>query len=492
MKTDWLSKWALYQPEKIALHELETGLSYTYAELNRRANGLLHELRQRGLKPGDRVAMLAEFSLATFSLFAAVQKGGFILVPLNYRLTKPELEYILTDSNPTMLLAEEKYMHQAMQHQVPVESLSVWQEWVGSPDEPESDVSFDAPLFLLYTSGTTGFPKGALYTHRMAFWNSLNTMLRLQLNGSDSTLLCMPSFHTGGWNVLATPLLHVGGTIHILRKFDAGLVLKSLQEDQITQFMTVPTMTRMLAEHEQFQQASFIGIRNYIVGGEALPLALIETWASKGVYIRQGYGLTEAGPNITSLPALDAIRKRGSIGFVNFYVDYRLVNEQGEDAQTLEKGELWLKGDVVSPGYWRNEKANLSAYVGSWFKTGDVLIRDEEGYLFLVDRKKNMFISGGENVYPAEIEKEFRKHEEVVEIAVIPVPDTKWGEVGLAYYTTHHGVALSEEELKQFGKASLASFKVPKYFVHLSSMPHNDAGKLDKLALKGLPFNPQS
>ncbi len=250
--------------------------------------------------------------------------------------------------------------------------------------------------------------------------------------------------------------------------------------------MTVPTMTKMLAEHPDFETAKFPYLKNYIVGGEALPIPVIETWGNKSVFIRQGYGLTEAGPNITSLPEQDAIRKRGSIGFVNFYVDYKLVNESGIESQTNEPGELWLRGDVVTPGYWRNPKASVDAFSGDWFKTGDVMICDEEGYLYLVDRKKNMFISGGENVYPAEVEKVLRQHESISEVAVIGIPDEKWGEVGLAYYSSFHGVNIEEEKLREFCLSRLAKFKIPKQFIHLSELPKNDTGKLDKKSLKFL------
>ncbi len=490
MSTDWISKWSLYTPAKTALFELETGLSISYAELNREAEILASVLLNKyKLKKGERLAMISEFSIACFTLFVAAQKTGIILVPLNYRLSVPELEYILQDSDPKLILAEEKYVSLVKNDYLKCEVLQVVLEEalkVIPESYPTQQISEDDALFILYTSGTTGFPKGALYTHKMMFWNSMNTILRLQLNGSDSTLLCTPSFHTGGWNVLATPLLHVGGTIYIMRKFEPSQTIQILMEKQISVFMTVPTMTKMLAEHLDFVSAQFPFMKNYIVGGEALPIPVIETWGNKSVFIRQGYGLTEAGPNITSLPEQDAIRKRGSIGFVNFYVDYKLVNESGVESQTNEPGELWLRGDVVTPGYWRNPKASVDAFSGDWFKTGDVMICDEDGYLYLVDRKKNMFISGGENVYPAEVEKVLRQYESISEVAVIGIPDEKWGEVGLAYYSSFNGVNIEEEKLREFCLSQLAKYKIPKQFVHLNELPKNDTGKLDKKFLKQL------
>lgn len=490
MTTDWIAKWSTYSSQKIALVETDTNASITYGELNQKAEQLVRYLSSvYNLKKGSCVAMLAEFSINTFVLFAAAQKAGFILVPINYRLTHNEVLYILEDSEPELVLFEEKYHALIEGTELHTEELSLaikQVETLASTDIHTTEISINDPVFILYTSGTTGFPKGAIYTHKMMLWNSINTILRLQLNGSDSTLLCTPSFHTGGWNVLATPLLHVGGTIYIMPKFDVSKALSVLEKEKITLLMTVPTMTKMLMEHEDFAKTDFSAIRYYIVGGEALPIALIETWANKGVYIRQGYGLTEAGPNITSLPEQDAIRKRGSIGFVNFYIDSIIVDEEGNEVNANESGELWLRGDVVTPGYWKNEKSTAASFHQEWFKTGDVMRMDDEGYLYIVDRKKNMFISGGENVYPAEIEKELRNHSLIDEVGVIGVKDEKWGEVGLAYYTTFNGTPLTEEELKAYCLQRLAKYKIPKHFVHLSEMPKNDTGKLDKISLKKL------
>ena len=487
MSTDWIGKWSVYSPTKLALEELDTNKSINYYDLNKRANDvaffLLNVLK---LNKGDRVGLLSEFNINTFVLFSAIQKTGLILVPLNYRLTTKELDFIIDDSNLSILIYDNKFNQQAFHLDVnhfEFESLiAKTLEYSGSNILVE--VTIEDPIFILYTSGTTGFPKGAIYTHKMMLWNSINTMLRLQLNGNDSTLLCTPTFHTGGWNVLATPLLFVGGTIYIMPKFEADVALDCLMEKEINLFMTVPTMTKMLVEQEKFRTSSFPKLRFYIVGGEALPISLIETWAEKNVPIRQGYGLTEAGPNITSLPEADALRKRGSIGFFNFYVDHKLMNEQLEECTGDESGELWLKGDVVTPGYWNNPSATEKAFSDGWFKTGDVLRKDDEGYLYIVDRIKNMFISGGENVYPAEIERELRDHPLINEIGVIGVKDEKWGEVGTAYYTSVSGEKLDREELVNFCLARLAKYKIPKYFVHINDMPKTDTGKLDKVALK--------
>lgn len=490
MLTDWSSKWSIYTPKKLAIVDPEVNEQLDYFGLNQRAEQLAHHLKdQYGISNESKVAVLSEFTIELFVLFAAAQKLGFTIVPVNYRLSPQELAYILNDSEPNLLYFDEKYSHLLTQKGSFLKPIAELKSLSLLPHTNTGKFSWlpispEHPVFILYTSGTTGFPKGSLYSHQMLFWNSLNTILRLQLSGLDNTVVCTPSFHTGGWNVLATPLLFAGGTIYLMPKFDAPKLLDWLNRFQITLLMTVPTMTKMLSECEGFGSMQFPKLRNYIVGGEALPLPIIDLWASKGIMIRQGYGLTEAGPNITSLPQEDAIRKRGSIGFFNTYIEAKLVNEEGEEVGNHQSGELWLKGPVVSLGYWNNPEASNKATQGAWFKTGDVMVQDGEGYLYLVDRIKNMYISGGENVYPAEIEKELRQHPAISEVAVFGIPDEKWGEVGCACYTSVGSTQMSAAELKLFCEQRLAKYKVPKKFVFLTQMPKNDTGKLDKKQLK--------
>jgi len=350
-------------------------------------------------------------------------------------------------------------------------------DWESATLQPE------VPIFILYTSGTTGRPKGALYTHGMLFWNSINTELSLALTSDSRTINCMPPFHTGGWNVLLTPLLHHGGYSCLVRKFDAAQVLELLQGERPSVFMAVPTMLKMIADQPGFVEADLSCLDYLIVGGEPMPLPLIEAWHAKGIAVRQGYGMTEVGPNLTSLHQQDAIRKKGSIGFPNFYVDTRIVDPQGQDLPPGQPGELWLRGPMVTPGYWGNPEATQKTKVGAWFRTGDQVLRDEEGYLFIVDRIKNMFISGGENVYPAEVERALVAHPGIEEAAVIGVPDPKWGEVGRAFVVCSD-TQLSAEDVQQHCQASLARFKVPKSVVFLAALPKNDTGKIDRQGLK--------
>ncbi|AEE49822.1 class I adenylate-forming enzyme family protein [Haliscomenobacter hydrossis] len=493
---DWFSKWALYSPEEIAVKEWETGRTLSYGALDKMANRLAWHLTQDlGLQTGERVAVLADNCLEYIALFAAAQKTGLVLVPLNYRLSSTEIDYLLRDSGPQLLIVEEKY--QALVEAAPawetipqhwsIELLGEWLDAaVSAPAWPFASVFLedDHPIFILYTSGTTGFPKGALYTHKMLFWNSINTAMSLVINSHGRTVVCMPPFHTGGWNVLTTPLLHHGGYVCLMKKFDTAEVLKALVEEKPSIFMGVPTMLKMIADCTGFAEADLSSLYYIIVGGEPMPIPLIETWHNKGVFIRQGFGMTEVGPNLFSLHHRDAMRKKGSIGRPNFYVEIKIVDENGQEVAPNTPGELLLRGPMTTPGYWGNPIATASSIREGWFYSGDMLRQDEEGYLYVVDRIKNMFISGGENVYPAEIERVLVAHPQVAGAAVIGVQDEKWGEVGKAFVTFTEGCTLDEVELKTWCVQHLAKFKVPKYFEFLRELPVSATGKIDKKVLR--------
>ncbi len=488
---DWFAKWNMYSPYKMAVKDASTNESLTYGELHHAGEQLSQYLSQeKGIAKGDRIAVISDFGLAYFVLFAAAQKLGFVLVPINERLAAREVAFLLGNCEPSLLIYEEKHAALAKESNAMLkietasnEDVMNWSQGHLNFDLPEGPTEEDA-VFILYTSGTTGFPKGALYTHKMMMWNSLNTALRLNVTAFDHTLMVMPPFHTGGWNVLTTPFLHFGASVTVLPKFDADEVLQLLESEGSTLFMAVPTMVRMLADSPLFDGSKLNKLRYFIVGGEALPIPLIEKYAAKNVMIRQGYGLTEVGTNVTSLAAEDAIRKRGSIGFPNFYIETRLVKEDGEEASANEIGELWLKGPVVTPGYWKNPEATAKSLENGWFKTGDLLRKDKEGYLYVVDRIKNMFISGGENVYPAEVEKYLASHPSISEVAVVGIADEKWGEVGKAIIVATD--KLSAEDLKVFCVKGLAKFKVPKQFVFLDALPKTDSGKIDRKGLTTL------
>ncbi len=488
---DWSARWRKYTPGQIAVKEAQTGRELTYQELDAAAARLAHMFAAQGLQKGDRVVVLAEFCAEYLMLFCAAQKTGIILVPLNYRLAPREIDYLLGDADPALIIFSPKF--ETTLDDAPL-SAGIPQRTVAQINHIATEEAYpdvytvavlheDDPVFILYTSGTTGFPKGALYTHKMLVWNSLNTALRLQVTGADRTLMCMPPFHTGGWNVLTTPFLHFGATVVLMAQFEAEKVMELLESEKISLFMVVPTMIRLMAETKAFDQVNLSALRYFIVGGEALPIPVIENWKQKGVPIRQGYGLTEVGPNVTSLQHEDAIRKIGSIGFPNFYLETKLVDEKGQEVRGEGIGEFCLKGDVVTPGYWRHPEATSKTIVDGWFHTGDMLRRDAEGYLYVVDRIKNMFISGGENIYPAEIEKYLLTHPAVSEVVVVGVPDEKWGETGKAFVVLRPGQKITTDELKGFCIGGMAKFKVPKHFELVAEIPKTATGKVDRKSL---------
>ncbi len=501
IRTNWLERWALYSNKKIALKDNATKREYSYGDLFALSNRLSHALQTRyGIAYGDRVAVLSQNCLEYVFLYFAVQQLGAILVPINYHLAPREIEFVINDCTPKMLVVQEEYsavaaqiaqgvlpqqqLRMHSQDEVDVLSLAVDPSFATHP--PSAGVRFEDPCMILYTSGTTGTPKGALITHKMVFWNSINTTMRLNITSDDVTLTFAPFFHTGGWHVLTTPFVHRGAKVVLLNSFDAEKVVELCDAEGVTILFGVPTMMKMMSETKQFASASLKSVRYAIVGGEPMPIPQIELWQSKGVPIRQGYGLTEVGPNCFSLPEGDAIRKKGSIGFPNFYIDAKIVDDMGNELGPNEPGELLLQSPVVTPGYWNNPQATAEAIRNGWFHTGDIVQKDEEGYFYVVDRKKDMFISGAENVYPAEVEQCLYGHPSISEVAVVGVPDEKWGEVGMAFVVLRPGQHIEKQEVINYCDGKVARFKIPKHVVFLSELPKGGSGKLLRRTLLDL------
>jgi fatty-acyl-CoA synthase len=501
-ETDWVAKWAHYTPDRMALRDHARDVSWTYADADRRATALAAWLcTTHGVVRGDRVAVLAPNCSETVFLFLACVKLGAVLLPLNFRLTAPELKVVLDDATPRLLVHDAAYTPTVATlaaagfggAAVPREDLAacVWDEPAPVRFVPDRPGELDDLVMILYTSGTTGTPKGALITHRMLLWNAINTQLRLDLTGRDHSLSFAPFFHTGGWNVLLTPFLHNGASHTLLEGFDPDLILELIGREEVSLLFGVPTMMQMLADAPGFAAADLTSLRYAIVGGAPMPEPLIDRWHARGVFIRQGYGLTEVGPNCYSLHQDHAVSRRGSIGFPNFYIEAKIVAGDGRACGPDEVGELWLRSEVVTPGYWNNPEATAAAITDGWFHTGDMVKQDAEGFTWVMDRKKNMYISGGENVYPAEVEAALVSHGAVKEAAVIGVPHPKWGETGHAFLVLEPGQALDQEAVTAFCLDRLAKFKIPKHITFVPELPRNDAGKIDRLALRELANPPQ-
>ncbi len=482
---DWFKKWADYHPDKIAVKDVISKRSLSYSEIDSAANALALELKQKyGMAMGDRVAIIAENHLAQVILFAVAQKMGIILVPINFRLASKEIETLLIDSQCKIAYSDGSVSKENLKVKSIFLDLESVYDFVGKrvSEVTEPKLTEDSPVFILYTSGTTGMPKGIVYTHKMLFWNSINTTQSLHITNNTTTLNCMPLFHTGGWNVLLTPVLHRGGTIIMFKKFDALAVLNCIVEERLDLFMAVPTMLKMMVELPEFNRIDISCLHYIIVGGESMPLNLIDTFHQKKVPIRQGYGLTEAGPNLTSLHQNDAERKQGSIGKPNFYVQVRILDEDGKDAEINAPGEILIGGPMVMPGYWQNEETTQQAKLGQWLRTGDIGKIDDEGFIYILDRKKNMYISGGENVYPAEVERALLQHPAIKEAVVIASPHERWGECGIAILISK--TKLSDVDLKSHCQAHLAKFKIPIQFHFVNDIPKNDTGKIDRKSIR--------
>ncbi len=493
---DWLSRWAHCSPDKVALTDKVKGDTYTYQELYQISNGLIPFLRRFDIQTGDRVAVFANNCVETILLFFTLQRLGATLVPINFRLSTSELSYILQDADPKLLFFDEMTAATVKRLATPclTETIAMLRENLRLARLCHTTHPFQTqandPTMILYTSGTTGNPKGVVITPEILFWNSINTTMSLNISSDDSFVSFLPLFHTGGWNVLLTPFVHRGASFVFVDKFDADQILRLCNEHRLTVLFGVPTTLALLAKSPMFSRENLSSLRFAVAGGEPMPLSLIQVWHNLGVPVRQGFGLTECGPNCFSLSHLDAERKIGSIGKPNFYVNVRVLNEAGEDCKDNEIGELLLQGPMCMQTYWRNDISSREAFYNGWLKTGDLVRRDGEGYYYVVGRKKDMFISGGENVYPAEVEKVLSLHPAVDEVAVIGTADDKWGEVGSAFVVTKAQEAVSPDDLISHCIGHLAKFKVPKHFNFLNELPKGSSGKILKKDLSTRTNNP--
>lgn len=493
---DWLTKRERYTPQKEAVIDSFSRVRYTYSRLNKMANNLASYLqREHELKAGDRLAVVSKNSVPYLVLFFACAKLGVVMVPLNYRLPKAGLKELIADASPGLLVYSEEFkdtVSEINEELDRVSTLSLDKDSKGlaglmTKEHPEPliyEAKAEDIAMILYTSGTTGRSKGAMISWRQIHWNSLNTEISLGLTGNDSSFVNTPFYHTGGWHVLLTPLIHHGGKLVFQPEFDAEGCNRLIEEEQISILFGIPTMLRMMMEQPNFEDADFSSIRFAICGGESCPIPVINRFKEKEVPIRQGYGLTEAGPNCYSLPAEDAIRKKGSVGFPNFHIGVKIVDDSGSEVEQGEVGELLMKGPHVFEGYWKDPESTQQALDNGWVHTGDLFRCDEDGYYFMVGRKKEMYISGGENVYPIQVEKVIYSHPQVAQVAVIGVPDEKWGEAGCAYVVLKEEESLSEDDLKSYCREYLAGFQCPQHVIFKKELPVGDSNKIQKRDLE--------
>jgi len=491
---DWIAHHAGRRPTTLAIHDLQTHRKFTYAELDARTNRLVSALAGMGIAKGDRVALLAPNCAEYFELQFACGRLGAIMLPLNWRLTVPELEYILGDSGPKLLIHDKEFAKQAaalsknrleIDHDRPDSAYEQALARAGKTPAPVP-LGHDDIGMVMYTSGTTGHPKGAIITHGMVFWNCVNLGIPALITPETVQLVVLPLFHTGGLNCYANPVLHAGGTVLIMRTFDPGLALDCISDPAlgITHFFAVPAPYQFMMQHPKFQGTDLSRLRVAGVGGAPCALSILETWTARGVPLVQGWGMTETSPAGTMLDAADAIRKLGSAGRCLMHTAIRIVDDEGGDVAPGGIGELLIKGPNITPGYWNNPEATKKSFTDGWLHTGDAARQDEEGFVYIVDRWKDMYISGGENVYPAEVENVLFQLPQVADAAIIGVPNERWGEVGMAVIVRKEGQALAEGEVIQHCLGRLAKFKVPQSVAFVDALPRNATGKVLKRELR--------
>jgi len=496
----WLTKRERLSGGHEALVQGDCRLSY--GELNRRVNRLAAWFLKAGLRPGDRCAYLAYNCVEIVELIFAAAKIGLILVPLNWRLASKELAFILSDSGTETIFfdasfsgtvetfAENKSLniHRKVVIGGEAQGAERYEEVLsqGSDEEPHTAeaVTLDSPHIIMYTAGTTGLPKGAVLTQGCSFWNAVNLELDMGFHSSDRNLLVLPMFHIGGIGLFTLPMLHVGATVILQRSFDAGETLRLLRDEKVTLFFAVPAVFLFLLRHAAFGTEPFKNTRLVMSGGAPLPVSLVHQYHEAGIVLQQGFGMSEASPSIATLPKNLALKKAGSIGRALLHVEARVVDENLMEVPLNEVGELVIRGPNVMKEYWKRPEATKEAFSGDWFHSGDMARMDEDGDLYIVDRKKDMFISGGENVYPAEVENAIFELPQVAEVAVIGVKDEKWGEVGRAVVALKAAGTLIEAEILDSLKSRLAKYKVPKSVVFVDQLPRNAAGKVLKNVLR--------
>jgi fatty-acyl-CoA synthase len=497
----WTARRAAAAGDRPALRD--DARSLDAAALEERCARAAGWLAAHGVARGDRVALLLGNRTAYLELLLGAARLGAIAVPLNTRLAAPELRELLSDCTPRALCHEAELAplaHAACEGAAAAPPVRL--EVGGAPDAYEAAlaaaaprpaieaVSPDDPMLLMYTSGTTGAPKGALLPHRKTLFNALNAQLFFETRSSDRVLVALPLFHSFGLNILALPALYAGAAVRLERRFDAERVWEAVGAERITYLGGVPTMFRALldaleaAPPGRFELGS---LRFLFTAGAAIPVELIRAFEARGLVLKQGFGQTETSI-LCCLDARDAIRKAGSVGRPVFHAELRIVRreslgrppERWEDCAPGESGEIVVRGPLTMLGYWNRPEATAETLREGWLLTGDLASADDEGFVTLTGRARDLYISGGENVYPAQVEAAYLEHPAVREIAVVGVPDERWGEAGRAFVVLAEGAALDPEALRRFGRERLASFKVPRDFVAVEALPKTVTGKVLK------------
>lgn len=502
---DWLERRAKLSPYKLALIDTLSGRELTYKEWNVQVNKTARFLQSAlDIKKGDRITLLASNSVEYLDVLFACNKLGAVLQNMNWKLAVPEIEMLIKDMKPKGLIYSEEFFDAVYKLQLR-NDLPSMEAFIAigkktrekdihfseresfrdsAPDKPE--VNIKDPWVICYTGGTTGLPKGAILSLENITWNAINTTMSWGIGQDDVAILNAPLFHTGALNVFTTPLVYAGGTSIVCKTFDVDQVFDLISSGLVSVFFGVPTMFSMMQHHSRWESADFSQIKFIISGGAPCPMPVFEKFWEKEVDFKTGYGLTEAGPNTFWLPAEDVQKKPGAVGYPLMQVELMLADISGiEITEAGIAGELLIKGPHRTPGYWNNPEATEEAIdEDGWLHTGDLAEFDEDGCYYVVGRAKDMYITGGENVYPAEVESVLYGHDDIAEVAVFGVPDRKWGEVGIAVLAIHSDAEIGRKELVEYLKERIARYKIPRYFEFIDELPKTGAGKINKKVLK--------
>ena len=466
-------------PDQLAIIDRHTGKRLTYAALDREVWMWTRHLLSRGIQTGDRVVYLAPNRLEHITLFFACARLGAILVPVNHRLAIAELLAIIERVEPKYFLGEGSYEFGAA-----VAFFQISDVRLADGELPKLlPVAGNVPLLMLFTSGSTGEPKGVLLHGDMLLANIEQTLASGVLQDGDISIVNTPFFHTGGYNVFCLPMLMVGGTLILFEKFEPRGVLTAIAEDGVNVFWAVPTMFQAIYDEPDFIKTDFAKVRFFLSGGAPLSLPLIQAYHRHGVPFKQGFGLTEVGPNCFLHETADSFERPDSIGRPMAHSKLKVVDENGRAVGVNAIGEMLIAGPHLCLGYWREEEKFLNSMRGEYFATGDLVRVDVDGFYYVVGRKKEMYISGGENNYPGEVERQLVGHPAIEQAVVVAVADIKWGEVGFAFYVGSGDVDIMV--LREYLTPCLARYKHPHYIKRLAGLPLLANGKIDRRQLEG-------
>jgi len=480
VEQEWILKRAALTPHHIALINLTSKEQLTYQQLSEEIGKWSQFFERQQLQKGSRVAVFAKNHIQLFAVLFACGLRGLIYVPLNWRLSKEELTQILEDATPAILLYEEDSHCPLVLEKMFSLHVSQHEKEI---QPSRQDVDVNDPWLMIYTGGTTGQPKGVVLSFQSVNWNAMNTIISWGLHAQDRTLNYMPMFHTGGLNALCIPLLMAGGTVIIGDKFDAEEALQATNQYQTTISLFVPTMYQAMIATKYFQENQFPSMKVFLSGGAPCPHPIYDAFYNKGLFFKEGYGLTEAGPNNFYIDRERAYAKKGAVGKSMQFNEAKIINHTGKSCAPGEVGELLVRGKHMFRFYWNNKQETANILQDGWLKTGDLAMMDAEGDFYIVGRRKEMIISGGENIYPQEVEQCLLRHPDVREVAVIGVGDDYWGEIVTAFIVCPHQVASLLDDLNELCHQQLGRYKIPKQMIFLDELPKTSVGKIDKKAL---------